>query len=314
MRLEDWLLQTRTVLAEAGIESARLEAEVLAARALGCGRSWVLAHPEHPVEPNLAEVEVGRRRNREPLAYILGEREFFGRTFLVNPSVLIPRQETETLVEAVLGSIPRGEPAVILDVGTGSGCIAISLQLQRPEWKVWALDRSAAALRVAIENARRLGALGIRFLESDLFDAVPDLVFDLIVSNPPYVASGADLMPEVANHEPKEALFAGADGIEIYASLAEQAWRYLKPGGLLLVEIGDAEIHGQPDDGIRSEPYEPSESQQPFQARPPEPRPTEADRVRRVFESSGWRLSRTFEDLSGHTRVLAFCFAGDASE
>jgi release factor glutamine methyltransferase len=193
---------------------------------------------------------VRRRFANEPVQYIIGEQEFYGLALRVTPAVLIPRAETEHLVEAVLNelrSLPFGTPPGILDVGTGSGAIAIALAHSLPNALVTAVDISAAALEVARANAARhhLSAR-IRFLESDLLAALaPTQTFDAIVSNPPYVATGHRdaLHPQVRDFEPPIAFFAGPDGLDVYHRLIPQAGTALNPGGLLALEIG----YGQRD-------------------------------------------------------------------
>lgn len=235
--LGSWLCQAAASLAEAGVDSPRLDAEMLAAHALERNRSWVLAHPEVAVEERALEGLLARRLNREPLAYILGQKEFYGRMFAVGSAVLIPRPETEVVLEACLHHLRSVPSPRALDVGTGSGCLAVSISLERPDAAVTAVDLSPAALEVARCNADRLGAR-VEFLLSDLLSEVQARRFDLIVSNPPYIEPGTPLMPEVALHEPGIALYAGEGGLAVYRSLAEQAHELLNPGGVLVVEFG----------------------------------------------------------------------------
>jgi release factor glutamine methyltransferase len=173
--------------------------------------------------------------------YILGTQEFYGRSFIVNRLVLIPRPETEHLVEAALAIRPA--PRYILDVGTGSGILAVTLALELPDAAVTATDISPPALAVAQQNARALGAERVRFLRSDLFDGIGEERFDCIVSNPPYVATGEVLEAQVREYEPAAALYAGTDGLAIYLRLIPEAFAHLEAGGHLLLEIG----HGQRD-------------------------------------------------------------------
>lgn len=272
MTLQEWLSEAERRLSAGGIESARFEAQLLAAHALRKDRSWVLAHPEAVIEHERLENLLVRREGREPLAYIIGFREFYGRRFEVSPAVLIPRQETETLVETCLRLAPEEQELLVLDIGTGSGCIAITLKLERPDWKVWSSDTSLDALALAQRNARKLGADSVQFVQSDLFGSFDRPEFDLIVSNPPYVAEGESLMPEVGAHEPREALFAGPTGVEVYARMAAEAPDHLNSRGRLIVEIGmGQEI-----------------------------------KVQALFEEAGWRLIESIKDLSGIVRVLAF--------
>ena len=229
------LEEARGRLARAGLEEPLREAEILLAAALGVARARLHVDPpplDGPALERWGALLAGRER-REPAAYLLGRCEFRSREFRVTPAVLVPRPETEHLVEAALAAIPEDAPARVVDVGTGSGCIAISLALERPRARVVALDRSAAALEVARGNAGRLGAR-VEFLRADLLEAVRGPV-DLVVSNPPYVSDGDTVDPEVLR-EPREALFAGPDGFDAYRRLAPAAARVLRPGGRLLLE------------------------------------------------------------------------------
>lgn len=229
-----------------GIETARLEAELLLARVLGVERLRLIIEPERPLtatELGAYRELVGRRRELEPLAYILGEREFYGHRFKVDRRVLVPRPDTETLVEVALGRAPAGAPSCrALDLCTGSGCVAVSLAKARPTWEVWASDLSAAALELARENALRLGCPPtMRFVESDLFGAIPaDAAFDVITANPPYIPSTEidGLMRDVRDYEPRLALDGGPDGLALLARLITEARPLLAPGGLLAVEVG----------------------------------------------------------------------------
>lgn len=227
----------RAALAAAGLDDPLREAETLLAAALGVSRSALHADPPALDRSSRARFEgwVARRARREPAAYLLGVREFRSREFRVGPDVLVPRPETEVLVEAALDALPANGAAEAVDAGTGSGCIAITLAAERPRLRVIATDRSAAALAVAAENARALGVADrVRFRRGDFLEGVAGPV-DLVVSNPPYVAEGEEVEPEVL-HEPREALYAGADGLDAYRAIAPAAARVLKPGGLLLLE------------------------------------------------------------------------------
>jgi release factor glutamine methyltransferase len=223
------------------LSEARLEAQVLAAHALGVNRAWLIAHGDEPPEPAAIdglETVIRRRLAGEPTAYLLGRREFFGRDFRVTPDVLIPRPETELLVEAALARLPPDRPATVLDLGTGSGCIAISLALARPDCRVTAVDISPAALAVARDNAVRLGA-EVEFLQSDWFAALEGRRFDLIVGNPPYVAEADPHMTQGdLPREPYRALTAGPDGLDALRVIAAGAPAHLAPGGWLLAEHG----------------------------------------------------------------------------
>ncbi|KAB2312582.1 peptide chain release factor N(5)-glutamine methyltransferase [Betaproteobacteria bacterium SCN2] len=218
---------------------ARLEIRVLLGHALGVNRAWLIAHehdelPAAPLEKYQALL--ARRLAGEPVAYLLGEKEFFGRSFHVTPAVLVPRPETELLVELALEKLPPAGRA--LDLGTGSGCIAITLALERPDCGILAVEQSAEALSVAKQNAVRLGAR-LGFYPGSWFQALPADTekFDLIVSNPPYVAEGDSHLAALAQ-EPAEALASGADGMDDIRLIVQGAPAWLKPGGWLLFEHG----------------------------------------------------------------------------
>ncbi len=234
MRLDAWLADAEARLAGAGIDSPRLEAQVLAGHILGQNRSWVLAHPDAEIDGGEALV---RRAQGEPLAYILGWREFYGRRFSVAPGVLIPRHETEILIDAALEIISEHEITTAIDIGTGSGCLTITLKLERPELEVSAVDISEEALEIAKANARDLGA-DISFKRGDLLRGFT-AKYGLIISNPPYIALGDPLPKDVADWEPPSALYAGEDGLAIYKRLAWEAPASIEPGGWMIVEMGD---------------------------------------------------------------------------
>jgi release factor glutamine methyltransferase len=228
-------------------KTARRDAELLLLRAVGRDRAWLLAHPDASLtaeQQSQFDAWIARRARHEPVQYILGEQEFYGLAFRVTPAVLIPRPETEHLVEETLRRLARNAKLRICDVGTGSGAIAVALAHALPGAQLTALDCSAAALDVARQNAEFHGvAERIRFVESDLLGAVAGERFDAIVSNPPYVADDEDLDPQVREYEPRGALFAGPSGLEVYERLIPQAHKALVPGGWLLLEIG----HNQRD-------------------------------------------------------------------
>jgi release factor glutamine methyltransferase len=221
---------------------ARLEAQILAAHALGEERAWLIAHDRDGLSPeqaNAIEILVSRRELGEPIAYILGEKEFYGRLFKVTPAVLIPRPETELLVEAALERLPQGQPAKVLDLGTGSGCIAITISLERPNCDVLALDASTAALAVAEANARRLAVGNIQFLVSDWYSRLSTQRFDMILSNPPYIAaSDPHLCAGDLRYEPRNALASGPHGLEALQILVGQSPVHLAAGGWLMFEHG----------------------------------------------------------------------------
>lgn len=240
---------TTDYFSRVGIDSARLDAEVLLAHALDCDRMRLYLDYEKPVlaeERDRFRALVKRRaQERVPVSLLLGKREFWSLELKVTSDVLTPRPETETLVEAGLSKIPDPKSSArILDIGTGSGAIALSLAKERPQAQVTATDFSKAALQIAAENADHL-QVGerIRFLEGDLFEPVDSERFDLIVSNPPYVAraDAGSLPPELA-HEPEMALFAGQDGLEVIERLVAQARGHLSPGGWLFIEHSPEQV------------------------------------------------------------------------
>jgi release factor glutamine methyltransferase len=240
MTVRTVLLQGQQLLEQASVGEARLTAEVLLMRATGHDRAWLYAHGNDELT-EVWWIHYGRylhqRIKGEPTQYITGRQEFYGREYRVTRDVLIPRPETEHLVEA---AVARGGKN-ILDVGTGSGAIAVSLALETKA-RVTASDVSLAALRVARQNAEALGAR-VDFIACDLGTAFADGSFDLVVSNPPYIAGRdhASLQTEVRDHEPALALFGGEDGLALYRRLIPEAMRLLRPAGWLMMELGDAE-------------------------------------------------------------------------
>lgn len=218
-----------------------LEAELLAAHGLAKTRAWLFAHGDHVLasdERVRLDTLLSRRARGEPTAYILGEREFWSRPFKVTPAVLIPRPETETLVETAF-ALPLPERARVLDLGTGSGCIAITLAVERPGWRVTAVDDSADALAVAEENRQALSAGNVRLLQSRWYSSLTDRGFDLIVSNPPYVArSDEHLSRGDVRFEPASALVSGDDGLADLREIVAGGRDHLNPGGWLVLEHG----------------------------------------------------------------------------
>lgn len=223
-------------------ERARMDAELLLLHLLGKDRAWMMAHLQDEISGDLirpyGELLV-QRFNGEPIQYIIGEAEFYGLPFHVTPNVLIPRPETEHLVEKVLALVANFHTQRIVDIGTGSGAIAVALAHTLPYAQVTAIDLSALALAVAHGNAKRNG-VAIQFLQGDLLTPVAHEQFDIVVSNPPYVptADRDTLSVEVRDHEPSLALFAGPDGLDIYRRLIPQAFACLTSGGFLALEIG----------------------------------------------------------------------------
>ena len=221
---------------------ARLEGQILLCRALGVARSYLVSHDRDALtaEQEAAHAALlARRLAGEPMAYILGTREFHGLAFRTTAAVLIPRPETELLVELALERIPPNAPCAVLDLGTGSGAIAISLAHQRPLASVTAVDQSPEALAVALDNARILGATNLRLLRSDWFSALGEEKFDVIVSNPPYIAAAdPHLRLGDLRFEPLSALASGADGLDAIRVIVPAARAHLNPGGWLLFEHG----------------------------------------------------------------------------
>jgi len=245
-------------LRAARVPSHTLAAELLLMHALGRDRTWLYAHPEEVIsdsEVHLFTNLLARRAAGEPTQHLTGKQEFWSLEFEVTPDVLIPRPETEHVIEVALDRLGvreiragrkqtfSGEGLQIADIGTGSGCIAVALAKELPGATIYATDISSAALAVARRNAARHSVSDqIHFLESNLLDEAShlSLFFDLIVSNPPYIGrrEAATLMREVRDHEPEIALYGGEEGYELYAELIAQAAAKLKPGGILVLELG----------------------------------------------------------------------------
>ncbi len=262
------------LLAEASLpgDGARRDAEVLLCQALGKGRSYLYAWPEADVEPQAAATYrawLKERARGVPVAYLLGRREFWSLDLLVNDATLIPRPDTEALVALALSlSMPR--EARVLDLGTGTGAIAIALAKERPAWSITAVDASAEALAVARENADRCNVSQLRFLEGSWFEPLGEERFDLVVSNPPYVAPGDPCLREGdLRFEPQSALVAGEDGYADLDAIITSAPRYLSPDAFLLLEHGTSQGAG----------------------------------VRERLAAAGFGAVATHRDLAGHERV-----------
>jgi len=227
------------------LPEARREVQVLLRRALGWDLARLLGHPEVAPGPEAAERYermLARRLAQEPVAYILGEREFYGLSFEVTAAVLIPRPETELLVELALERLPTSVRCRILDLGTGSGCIAVTVAKLRPHAQVVATDLSQAALEVLVRNARRHGVRNLVHRAGNWFDAVHGERFDVIASNPPYVAAGDPHLGQGdLRFEPQAALHCGADGLDALREITTQAPRHLLPRGWLLLEHGQGQ-------------------------------------------------------------------------
>jgi release factor glutamine methyltransferase len=256
----------------AGSDTVQLDAELLLAAVLGKSRTYLYTWPEQvlsPSERSYFESVLERRVMGEPVAYILGTRDFWTLTLRVNRHVLIPRPETELLVETALALVTTQE-ACIADLGTGSGAIALAVASERPVWKVVATDMSGDALTVASDNASQLNIVNVEFRQGSWCDALPPQLFDLIVSNPPYIdAADAHLTQGDLRFEPHSALVAADDGLADIRTLCSQAPQCLKPGGWLLLE------HGW----------------------------TQGPTVAAILQSSGLETVRTLKDLNGNDRV-----------
>lgn len=236
MKLGQWLRQTESRFDTAGLSSARLDAQVLLSAQLDRPRAWLLAHEDQTLtSEQLTQLtdQVRRRLKREPIAYITGQKEFYGRTFQVTPDVLIPRPETEQLVSALIEKVET--ESYLLDIGTGSGCIALTLAVERPDLTIAACDKSLSALNVAKQNAAALSA-EIKFFTCDLLNPIADGI-DVIAANLPYVSARWAVSPET-NFEPSSALFAANNGLACYDQLIPAAAEYFKrqnrPGQLFL--------------------------------------------------------------------------------
>jgi release factor glutamine methyltransferase len=240
-RLLEW---TEDFLRKKGFESPRLEAQILLAHALGCKKiDLYVRHDEEPAEDRRVAFRemIKKRAEGMPVAYLVGHREFYSLEFAVSPAVLIPRPETETLVMEALRRLKPLEAPRVLDLGAGSGAIAVSIATQHRGANVTAVDVSPAALAVAATNAQRHGVADrITFLEGDLFGPVAGQTFDLIVSNPPYIADAefASLDVGVRDYEPRTALAGGPEGLDFYRRIAGDVSNHLAPGGIVMVEIG----------------------------------------------------------------------------
>ncbi|MGC2047716.1 MAG: peptide chain release factor N(5)-glutamine methyltransferase [Gallionella sp.] len=256
---------------EAG--SARIEVQYLLQAVLQVDRAYLLSHPERSLDADQHERYMAlleRRLHGEPIAYLLASREFYGLNFKVTPATLIPRPETELLVDLALQHIPLHSGFRLLDLGTGSGAIALSIARARPNAEVMAVDASPSALEVARENAQRLNICNVRLTASDWFTSLQDECFDMIVSNPPYVAvNDPHLLQGDLCFEPRNALASGADGLDDIRLIISQAKAHLNPGGWLLLEHG----HDQ------------------------------ADRVRALLQQAGLAGIFSAHDLSGIDRV-----------
>lgn len=263
-------------LDQVGVSDSRFQAELLLRHALGCSRESLLARLHEPV-PAQASGHffqlVERRRGRVPVQYVVGAQEFYGLSFRVTPAVLIPRPESEGLVEEAVRELTGASEPRVADIGCGSGCLAVAIAHALPEAQLVAIDAAPAALAIAQENALKHGvAERIEFIEGDLLRPLPTGGLDAIVSNPPYIpdAELVTLEPEVSEHEPRQALSGGEDGLSVIGRLLPAAGQALKRDGLLFMEIG----HDQ------------------------------AERVEALLESAGLEHERTVADLAGIPRIV----------
>lgn len=230
------MISVATALRAAALRIDRFDAEVLLAATLGVERGTLLLAPDRAFVPDRFDAQVARRAAGEPVAYITGHREFWSLDLLVTPAVLIPRPDSETLIEAALAS--GITPATIIDLGTGSGALLLAALAEWPAATGLGIDASPAALAVAAQNAERLGLAGRTVFRVGDWGQGLTQQFDLILCNPPYVEDKAELAPDVRDHEPASALFAGADGLDDYRRLIPQLPGLLAPGGVAVVEIG----------------------------------------------------------------------------
>jgi release factor glutamine methyltransferase len=272
--LHDHITAARQALLDAGLqpETAAIDADVLARHALGWDRARVLARAREPAPPGFASAYaplVARRRTREPVALIVGRREFWGLEFEVTPATLIPRPETELIVEEALRRLPAGAPGTILDIGTGTGCLAIAIAHERPRVHAIATDVSREALLVARRNAAALGVAGrVHFVRTDLAAGIRG-PFAVVVSNPPYVPDDAPISADV-RYEPAGAVFAGPEGLDVLRRLCGTIPAVLAPGGAFIVEFGFAQ-----EDGVRA-----------------------------AADAAGWTVDAVLHDLQGIPRTV----------
>jgi release factor glutamine methyltransferase len=265
----DW---ARAAIAKTS-DCAQLDAEILLAHSLQVTRSYLLAWPQRTI--SIAQLQIftayiNRREQGEPLAYITGNREFWSLSIQVTPDTLIPRPESELLVEIILQNLPAAPALKIADLGTGAGPLALAIASERPHWQIHATDRVAATLAVAQANAQYLQIANINFHPGFWYDALPAIKFAALISNPPYITENdADLSPAVASYEPQAALYAGIDGLADIRYLIINAHNYLQPGGLLLLE------HGAQQGGA----------------------------VAGLFEGAGFQKIVTYKDLAGLDRA-----------
>lgn len=273
VRVDEALRTAATALARLPDGSPRLEAELLLSEASGWTRARLFAWPEQPIEPSVQTrfaALLARRLSGEPIAYILGRQAFWSLELRVTPATLIPRPETERLVETALEQLAADVPLRIADLGTGSGAIAAALASERPAWHLLATERSADAIAIARENLTRLHLHRVSLIRADWLRPVAPGSLDAVLSNPPYIAEGdAHLSRGDLRFEPREALTPGGDGLDAYRTIAADAHRCLRPGGWLILEHG----------------YDQGRA------------------VRRILKDAGLQAPDTRSDLAGHDRL-----------
>ncbi|RPJ61923.1 MAG: peptide chain release factor N(5)-glutamine methyltransferase [Acidobacteria bacterium] len=281
LTLQEAVRRSTEHLAGHGLKTPRQDAELLVLKVTGKDRAFLLSHPEWKVAPeqqHQLEQWLEQRRQHYPIQYLVGSQEFFGRLFRVDPSVLIPRPETELIAETGLELVRtlKKDTVQVLDIGTGSGCIAVTLACEDPRIQVAAVDISETALDVARENARCLGCIDrVEFLRGDVLGPLESSgrAFDLIVSNPPYVEDlSTEVEYSVKTFEPREAVFAGPTGLEIYGRIFRDSRRFLRRPGWLVLEMGYGIV----------------------------------DRLTDVARGEGWRLLEMRKDLAGIPRCAVF--------
>jgi release factor glutamine methyltransferase len=276
MPLKELYISGKNRLRQSGIENPELEASLLLSRTLGINVTDIYAHSEKEINADkVGEFNqlIQRRIKREPIAYILGEKEFYSRSFIVTPKVLIPRLETEILVEEALAIVQDISSPSIIDIGTGSGCIAVTISCECGNARVFATDISLEALRIALENVKRYDVLRrVSFICSDYLTSFKDKSFDIVLSNPPYISEGDlfSLEPDVGDFEPMLALLGGRDGLDRIRRIASQAKRVLKNGGWCILEVGAGQ----------------------------------SERALEIFEELGFNYISFAKDLSGTKRVI----------
>lgn len=259
------------------INQPRLEAELLLAHVLGKERTFLYTHPDY----QLAEAEhhtllnlIDRRLRGEPIAYILGHKEFWSLDFLVSPATLIPRPETELLVEVTLQKLPKEQALFVADLGTGSGAIALALAHERPRWKIVASDQSCAAIEIAKKNAEKMKVTHVEFCTGDWCTALQNHLFDAIVSNPPYIAENdLHLLEGDLRFEPHAALISGKDGLDALRTIIHQSRDHLKTGGFLILEHGF----------------------------------NQSTQVKALLLNAHYQQITPYSDLANHPRVIAAC-------